>query len=356
MVNLRGKSGIYVYTFPNGKRYVGQSLDLIGRLKNYRADVRGTGKDSDRPVILAIRKYGWENIKIEYPFTIDRYSVDEVDLSIILDILEMKYIREYQTFRINGYNLSEGADSTLFSQHTSTSILNNTIMKENYKPILLYDKSGCFMKEYESVSACAYDLHLSPDEITKYANCRKYMRNTYIVKYKKGDSIPDKIIPYSLRYKEEINIIYKTIEVEIEKPICSWRKRQTPILQYGLDGNFIQEWESISSASRSIGSTVSLKSKTSQGYIWIKKESNDIPKVIDTSKLTIQKQRACNPRISYDSKYSSGIVQKTLDGEVINKFKSMREASIITGIGYNHIWSCLKKRIKNPTHIWCMVG
>lgn len=86
-MSLKNKSGIYVFTFPNGKQYVGQSLDLYQRLKGYRADVKGTGKDINRPVISAIRKYGWVKTKIEYPFIIDRNKVNDVDLSIILDVL-----------------------------------------------------------------------------------------------------------------------------------------------------------------------------------------------------------------------------------------------------------------------------
>lgn len=355
-MSLKNKSGIYVFTFPNGKQYVGQSLDLYQRLKGYRADVKGTGKDINRPVISAIRKYGWVKTKIEYPFIIDRNKVNDVDLSIILDVLEIKYIKEYDCVSPNGYNLSLGADSTLFTPDLAGEIVGRTLDKSNHKPVLLYNKDGIFLKEYNSISDCAYQLHINENEVRKYANCRKYMRGMYIVKLKKGDIVPANVIPYSLKYKELTKTVIKEIEVIKEKPI-SWKQWRTQILQYDLNGNFIREWESISSAARYIGlKTIDLTAKTSGGFIWRRKESERYPLTINPIPTQTVVRRNVSLKGNYKSKYSTKIIQCDLNGDEIARFKSIVDAANATGFSYNKIYGAISGKTKNPDYIWLVAG
>ena len=51
---------VYIYTFPNGKKYVGQTSQTL----NTRAK-RGEGYVSSPAVYNAIKKYGWDNLIIE---------------------------------------------------------------------------------------------------------------------------------------------------------------------------------------------------------------------------------------------------------------------------------------------------
>lgn len=85
-------SGIYVFTFPNGKQYVGQSIHLRRRM------IEHFNKDSkkDLPICVvdrAIKKYREQVniIKMEYP-------IDE------LDNWENYYVDLFNTFAPNGYN------------------------------------------------------------------------------------------------------------------------------------------------------------------------------------------------------------------------------------------------------------
>ena len=83
---------IYMFTFPNGKRYVGKTNNFNRRLKEHK-------RDNKLPVDKAIEKYGIDNIKID---------ILEEDLTDdeILEI-ETFYIDKYDTLIKNnkGYNL-----------------------------------------------------------------------------------------------------------------------------------------------------------------------------------------------------------------------------------------------------------
>lgn len=91
---------VYIYTFPNGKKYVGQTIQTIAaRAKN------GEGYISSPAVYNAIKKYGWENITIE---TFTCYSKQE------MDELERYYIKLYNTTDNKyGYNLTLGGEGVI---------------------------------------------------------------------------------------------------------------------------------------------------------------------------------------------------------------------------------------------------
>lgn len=91
---------IYKLTSPSGKSYIGQTINFNKRMLCYRGV-----KCCDQLLIYrAIKKYGWksftvdiltENAKVEY-----------------LDMYEMAFIRFYDTFGENGYNLTSGGGGT----------------------------------------------------------------------------------------------------------------------------------------------------------------------------------------------------------------------------------------------------
>jgi len=91
---------VYIYTFPNGKKYVGQTVQRL----NDRAS-RGNGYEESPAVYNAIKKYGWDSLKIEiFPCS----SKEEMDR------LEKYYIRLYNTFDNKfGYNLTFGGEGSV---------------------------------------------------------------------------------------------------------------------------------------------------------------------------------------------------------------------------------------------------
>lgn len=96
--------GIYRYTnIINGKRYIGQSVDIEGRYKHH---IRSSKEDIPKTLIdKAIAKYGLANFRFEI---LEYCSKEE------LDEREIYWINYYYTFLLRkdglgyGYNMSEG--------------------------------------------------------------------------------------------------------------------------------------------------------------------------------------------------------------------------------------------------------
>lgn len=101
---------VYIYTFPNGKKYVGQTSQTLNqRAKN------GEGYIESPAVYNAIQKYGWNNIKIEiFPCK----TKEEMDQ------LERDYISFYNTNNSDyGYNLTLGGEGALKYNHEEVKTL-----------------------------------------------------------------------------------------------------------------------------------------------------------------------------------------------------------------------------------------
>lgn len=84
----------------NGMSYIGQTIGTVS------ARIRGhkSLKNNKCPYLKnAINKYGFENFKIE--------TLAETEDRVLLDQLEIKFIKEHNTLFPNGYNLKSGGQS-----------------------------------------------------------------------------------------------------------------------------------------------------------------------------------------------------------------------------------------------------
>jgi len=97
-------AGIYKLTSPSGKCYIGQSVDMELRISKYRS---GNCK-RQFSLYNALKKYGFENFNIEYLFVIKKVK----GLDNILDYLETKYIKKYNSVSPLGYNLTTGGGNS----------------------------------------------------------------------------------------------------------------------------------------------------------------------------------------------------------------------------------------------------
>lgn len=89
--------GIYLITNKvNGKKYVGQSIDIEKRWKDHIRD----SKKSEYTIHKAIRKYGVENFEFS---VLEECPVDK------LDEREIYWISELDTYN-NGYNMTLGGE------------------------------------------------------------------------------------------------------------------------------------------------------------------------------------------------------------------------------------------------------
>lgn len=87
---------IYKWTSPEGKSYIGQTVDEKKRIAEHRQCAGGL-----KLFYAAIKKYGWINFSYEVLHS-DVSSHEE------LDGLEKKYIQEHGTLSPNGYNVLLG--------------------------------------------------------------------------------------------------------------------------------------------------------------------------------------------------------------------------------------------------------
>jgi group I intron endonuclease len=95
---------IYIFTFPNGKKYVGQTVNVKMRYAQHRQ------KNPHMIVSRAIGKYGWDSIEkqeLSYPEN-------------HLDRMEQEWIERLNCISPNGYNIEPGGyhGSRILSEQT----------------------------------------------------------------------------------------------------------------------------------------------------------------------------------------------------------------------------------------------
>jgi group I intron endonuclease len=89
---------IYRMTFPNGKRYVGLTTQLLSkRMGRHRSNARN---GSEYPVHAAIRKYGFDSVVVE--------TIATADTKEELAVLECFHIKSEGCKHPSGYNLDDG--------------------------------------------------------------------------------------------------------------------------------------------------------------------------------------------------------------------------------------------------------
>lgn len=115
---------IYLIIFPNNKKYVGQTRRKLNqRLYQHQYYC----KHWDFLLYRAIRKYGWNNIKIEV-------VEDNINDLNVLNEKETFYILKYDTFKPNGYNMDLGGKHRIGYKHSEkTKKKISKVAKEGYK-------------------------------------------------------------------------------------------------------------------------------------------------------------------------------------------------------------------------------
>ena len=105
---------IYCYTSPNGKRYIGQTVNPKARMRQHKNCYGGNYFHK------AIKKYGFENFIYDELIRVKSYNQD--NLKLLLNTLEKFYIRKYKSSDNRfGYNLTEGGEGSTGYKHTDES-------------------------------------------------------------------------------------------------------------------------------------------------------------------------------------------------------------------------------------------
>ena len=136
--------------------------------------------------------------------------------------------------------------------------MTHNIGKDKRKPILQYDLEGNFIREWESITLAGIKLKINHKQICSNLKLKQKSCHNFIFIYKKDLIIQDKIPPV-IRNK-------------------TWKC----IIQYNLNGIFINEYRSAKDAEdimginrKNISNNIRGKSKTAGGYIWKYKEATN---------------------------------------------------------------------------------
>lgn len=287
----------YIYCITNqsnGKEYIGQTLKTLKeRFERHKNCIKNNRYK--QVIYYAFSKYG-----------VDKFSIREIEKIICktdeslrdeLNKKEIFYIKDRNSMIPYGYNMSRGGQSK---------------RPRRFSPaIVQYDLQGNKVNIYNSIMDASESTGFNRCNISE---CCKHMNRTvrgFVFRFINDDAI-------------DIKNDLKTI-----------------IAQYDLDGNYLNNFETELDAAKSVNGYVSKISdvclhpvnanttRTAYGYRWMKYPYfENIPNKIESYKCALKKK----------------VVVKDLDGNTIEKFFSIQEASIATHVSRVSIKDCCMGR------------
>jgi len=282
--------GIYKWTSPTGRIYVGQSKDLKSRYDWYLSDAV---YNANMPKLKrSFKKYGVENHTFEI---IEYCSVEQ------LNDREIYWGLYYNTLE-EGLNCKLGEQNCIFSKDTKTKMSEakkGTKQTEDQKQKRKISTKETWKKKRENGFKRAYHKQ-TEDAKQKISKTQKGKIVSEETRKKISDSSKGRIISeetkkkislktkgkpkHSEESKQKIREYGKNRDLTKMWEIAS-EARSKPILQYDSQNNFIKEWKSASDAEEfynvrgvdNIGQTIRHFKKTgvqrkAYGFIWKSKE------------------------------------------------------------------------------------
>jgi len=180
----KGKSGVYRWiNKKSGKSYVGSSVNLFFRLRDYLTInyLKREIKLSKRIISMALIKYGYSGFTLEI--------LEYCDVSVLIEREQ-----HYMDLLKPEYNILKIAGSNLGFKHSEVA---KTKMKHKYKANLplrkinhllatghittVVNKKDNSIKLYDSIRAAARDLGTTHSLLSYYMNTNKLYKNIYII-------------------------------------------------------------------------------------------------------------------------------------------------------------------------------
>ena len=131
LIKIPNIGGIYLFTNTiNNKCYIGQSVFLRKRLLTHLGNFKN--KRYNNPLYNALEKYGIDAFEITILETIEE-NLEKQELRKRLDILEIKYISEYDSYN-KGYNQTKGGDGGILGYkmtESQKSIISKNSLKQS---------------------------------------------------------------------------------------------------------------------------------------------------------------------------------------------------------------------------------
>lgn len=144
--------GIYKISFPNGKCYIGQSINLNRRLAEYKNWKRTT--KGQTALYRAFCKYDFNETMFEI---IEKF---EDTTQQKLNELEILYIEKYNSLVPNGYNIQKGGNNK--SGYIQIKRILELINYDDLEQPIINKKTN---KEYSNVIEWVTTEHINPESI-----------------------------------------------------------------------------------------------------------------------------------------------------------------------------------------------
>lgn len=226
----------YIYKLTctiTGKVYIGKTIDINRRMVQHS---KITPKYSHH-LANAIKKYGMANFKEEILFEVE--AEDRAVLNTALSNAEKSYIEQYDSYRI-GYNSTVGGEGTSGFHWLESS---KKKLSESLKKFFESTKGKA---QIEHTISCIRNREVSKETKEK------------IGKGNRGKKMPEEA-KTKIRNYQLVNASSKYV----------------PVLQYDLNNNLLNRFDSITEAAKSINKDTSHivscckgRRKTAYGFVW----------------------------------------------------------------------------------------
>lgn len=290
--------GVYcIKNLTNNKKYIGSSIDIYGRWQSHKNDLKNNNHHS-RHLQKSYNYYGEENFIY--------YILEQCDKNILIQ-REQYWIDKYNTSNKKyGYNISPIAGAGYFCGATYEDLKNNkySISLDQFNKITyLLQTSSCSIGEISRVTNVNIDMVYSIyykktyKQLTEKMNFIKrrndcqYNWNSVITELQAKEIIHLLINGYTILNISEITGVSSSIISDI-KIKHSWSNltkditfphvkpehpnKRKKVVQYDLNMNYIQTFDSITLAASAVnGATANISKcckgerKTAYGFIWM---------------------------------------------------------------------------------------
>lgn len=169
-------AGIYKWENKiNHKCYIGQSVNLGSRLRHHINNLKH--RRYDAPLYRAFEKYGIESFDVDILYITDP---DEVDIKKTLDLLEISFIHQYNSYGGTGYNQTRGGDAGIlgykFTEEQRQIVSRNSklVAERKCKNVYFYDLKTGWTVKIPSLTKAAELFNTTHSQLSRLCSHKQY--------------------------------------------------------------------------------------------------------------------------------------------------------------------------------------
>lgn len=336
----------------NGKVYIGQTVASLAKRKGqHMRDAR-----LDEPNLFHTALYNFPNAFIWE--VLETFTGDKEFVFHALNVAEEYHILKHNSTNPDyGYNSTSGGySSNKFAERIKRAMSARTT---EVRPVLLYDKSGSFIRRFESMAEATRETGIRRKTILSYCTMDKVViapncRTKYIWRYATGNYNPPKLDLIDLRPKKVKRTIWKynpdgskyPLQIIESENRHNRKKMEHRIIQYSLDGEFIKVWDNAHQAAESGAETGAIIRKALFGQPIKRIPNYQWRHYSDNYPQHIGRYNAMNTQSN--ERRDDTIEEVAWDGEIIATYKDTAEAAEKSGYSLSYICNVLAGRIRHP--------